>query len=163
MLVANSAEYTSKAPVARARAARCGPRHSLRSFLRSLRRRASPSRQRGATRHGQPAAPPPVTAHLRPPPHSNRTSRLPSLVDRSSLRSDRSTPSRVLLAAAEGGRSQARATAVSAEIEVRTLDPEFYINGRVNPPHTCRYYPTVLRFRTMRAKVLYRITINQWL
>jgi len=41
----------------------------------------------------------------------HRTSRLPSLVGHSPLRFEWPTPSHALLAAAKGGRSQARATA----------------------------------------------------
>ena len=45
-------------------------------------------------------------------PHRDRTSRLPSLVGGPSLRSGPPTPSHGHLAAADGGRSEARATAV---------------------------------------------------
>ena len=103
-----------------------------------------------------------AAAPLSPAPHGTTPHASPaSSAASASLR--RLTPSRVLFAAAFGARSEARATPVSGETEGRTLDLEFYIKGRVNAPHTGRYSPTVLRFRTTRAKGLYRITINQWL
>ncbi len=48
----------------------------------------------------------------RPGQHSDHASRLPSLVGGPPLCYGPPTPSRTLLAAAEGGRSEARATAV---------------------------------------------------
>ncbi|CDK39548.1 hypothetical protein BN903_100 [Halorubrum sp. AJ67] len=90
---------TAEAPVARTRCARCGPRRSRCSLLQSLRRASSPSRL--------PLRVPPHTATA---PHASPASSLAvfASLDRRRL------PRAVLLAVAEGDRSEARATALSS-------------------------------------------------
>jgi len=83
----------SKAPAARTAYARCAPRHSLRSFLRCLRRLRRP---RGCPSESHPA--------------QHRTSYLPSLAAHDSrLRRSRSPRPSCALLAPLSGRSQAHA------------------------------------------------------
>ncbi len=64
---------TSKAPAATTRAARCAPRHSLCSFLRCFRRRASSSRETGSPVFPLASLAEIATAPLSPTrPHRNR-------------------------------------------------------------------------------------------
>jgi len=151
---------TAKAPVATTRAPRCAP-HSVAGApsLRYLRRRASPSRQRGASRLWQPAAPPPATAPSSPTPTAPHASPASSVAS-ASLR--RPTPSRVRSPAAsppavrgtEGpsllapcGHSSARATAVGINKRPTSTTP-----GALSPVPTrvCRRRRPSLTCQTRR-------------